>query len=126
MRRSLLLSALVLVACGGPDRETFVRDANEACRERAAGQEALAALPADEMIPAATTLYEQELETLRELDPPEEDRARHAEWVRASADVVDAYRRYAAGDESARQRILDQFDYAAALAGELGLTECDS
>jgi hypothetical protein len=126
MRRSLLLSALVLVACGGPDRETFVRDANEACRERAAGQEALAALPPDEMIPAATTLYEQELETLRELDPPEEDRARHAEWVRASADVVDAYRRYAAGDESARQRILDQFDYAAALAGELGLTECDS
>lgn len=128
MRRSLLLSALLLAGCGEPDRETFVREANAACQERAAGQEALAALPADEMLPAATLLYEQELERLRALEPPEEDRARHAEWVRASAGVVRAYRRYAAdaGNAAVRERVVDEFEYAAALAGELGLEVCDS
>jgi hypothetical protein len=128
MRPCVLLLALVLVACGGPDRETFVRDANAACRDRAAGQEALAAIPADELLPAATKLYEQELERLRALEPPEEDRARHAAWVRAAEAVVVAWRAYAADptDEAARERVVDRFTAAAKIAGQLGLTQCDA
>ncbi|MDA0179145.1 hypothetical protein OJ997_02465 [Solirubrobacter phytolaccae] len=127
MRRCALLLGLVVVGCGGPDRETFVREANSACRDRAAGQEALAELQADELLDASTRLYEQELEVLRALEPPEEDRAAHAKWVRANADLVQAWRRYAAdaGNEDARDRVLDRFDRAAALAGDLGLTQCD-
>jgi len=128
MRWCALFFALVFVAgCGGPDRETFVREANTACRDRAAGQEALAALPADELLDASTTLYEQELAQLKALEPPEEDRAEHARWVRANAQVVDAWRRYAADADSkaARKRVLERFDRAAELAGELGLAQCD-
>lgn len=120
--------ALAVVACGGPDRETFVRDANAACRDRAAGQEALGAVDQAEMLAAATRLYEQELERLRALEPTDEDAARHADWVRASEAVVAAWRQYAAAPDrpAARARVAEQFESAAALAGRLGLTDCDS
>jgi hypothetical protein len=122
------LLALALVACGGPDRETFVRDANAACRDRAAGQEALGAVDQAEMLPAVTLLYEQELERLRALEPTDEDKARHAEWVRASRAVVVAWREAVADpdDRAARRRVLERFDAAARIAGRLGLTDCDS
>lgn len=128
MRRCWLLPVIALAGCGEPDRETFVREANAACRERAAGQDALAGLPASELVPAATRLYEQELERLRALEPPDADRARHAEWVRASADVLSAYRRLEddASNQAARDRVTEQYEYAAALAGRLGLADCDS
>jgi hypothetical protein len=126
MRRSLFLLALVLVACGESDREAFLRDANAACQERAAGQQALEGVPEEELLPAATKLYEQELETLRALEPPEENRARYVAWMRASEHVVDAYRTYAAEPTlGQRERVLQRFDRAAKLAGELGLSECD-
>ena len=127
MRWCALVLGLVVVACGGPDRETFVRDANTACRDRAAGQEALGALPRDELLAASTALYEQELARLKALEPPAEDRAEHARWVRANAEVVTAWRRYAAdsGSKAARKRVLERFDHAAELAGELGLAQCD-
>ncbi len=129
MRRCLtLLALLTLAACGGPDRETFVEEANAACRDRAAGQEALGAVDEDELLPAATRLYEQELERLRALEPTDEDRPRHVAWVRASEGVVDAWRQYAAdpSDLGARQRVLDRFNRAARIAGQLGLTQCDA
>lgn len=128
MRWRVLVSGLLVLGCGSPDRETFVREANAACRDRAAGQEALETLPADEMLVAATTLYEQELARLRALEPPAADRAEHARWVRANADVVRAWRRYAANVDSAgsRERLTDSYEYAAALAGDLGLRDCDS
>ena len=127
MRWRVLVVGLVVVACGGPDRESFIRQANTACRDRAAGQEALGALPTDELLDASTTLYEQELARLKALEPPEEHRAAHARWVRANAEVVDAWRRYAAdsGSEAARERVLERFDRAAKLARDLGLTQCD-
>lgn len=128
MRHLLLLPALALVGCGGPDRETFVEEANTACRDRAAGQESLAELPVEEMLPAATRLYEQELQRLRALEPPEDDRASHDEWVEANAAVVAAWRRYAANarSEAAREQLTDRYEYAAALAARLGLRDCDS
>ena len=128
MRRCVLLLALALVACGGPDRETFVADANAACRDRAAGQEALGAVDEAEMLPAATELYEQELERLRALEPTDEDAALHAEWVRASEAVVAAWRAVAADptDLAARQQVLERFQRAARIAGQLGLTQCDA
>ena len=114
MRRCVLLLALALVACGGPDRETFVRDANAACRDRAAGQEALGAVDQDEMLPAVTVLYEQELARLRALEPTDEDAARHADWVRASEAVAAAWRDYStdASDRAARTRVLERFQRA--------------
>jgi hypothetical protein len=129
MRRCLTLLALVaLAACGGPDRETFVQEANAACRDRAAGQEALGAVDEDELFPAATRLYEQELQRLRALEPTEEDRPRYVAWVTASEGVVDAWREFAAdsSDLAARQRVLDRFDRAARIAGQLGLAQCDA
>jgi len=118
---------VVVAGCGGPDRETFVREANTACRDRAAGQEALGALSTAEQLDASTKLYEQELARLKALEPPEEDRAEHARWVRANVEVVSAWRRYAADADSraARDRVLDRFDRAAELAGALGLAQCD-
>ena len=123
MRRCVLLLALALVACGGPDRETFVRDANAACRDRAAGQEALGAVDRDEMLPAVTVLYEQELERLRALEPTDEDAARHADWVRG---VGGRGRRLAPttptdpSDRAVRTRVLERFHRAARIAGQLG------
>ncbi|RKQ92640.1 hypothetical protein C8N24_2492 [Solirubrobacter pauli] len=127
MRWCALVLGLIVVGCGGPDREAFVREANTACRDRAAGQEALGALPTDELLDASTKLYEQELARLKALEPPEKDRAAHARWVRANAEVVEAWRRYAADADSraARERVLVRFDRAAELAGELGLSQCD-
>ena len=120
--------ALALVACGGPDRETFVREANAACRDRAAGQEALGAVDEHELLPAATRLYEQELERLRALEPTEEDRPRYVAWVRASEGVLVAWREFAADptDLAARRRVLNRFDRAARIAGQLGLSQCDA
>ena len=120
--------ALALVACGGPDRETFVREANAACRDRAAGQEALGAVDGEEMLLAATRLYEQELERLRALEPTDEDAARYAEWVRASEAVVAAWRKVAEDpdDLAARTRVLERFQRAARIAGQLGLSQCDA
>ena len=128
MRRCVLLLALALVACGGPDRETFVRDANAACRDRAAGQEALGAVDREEMLPAVTALYEQELERLRALEPTDEDAARHADWVRASEAVAAAWRDYSTdpSDRAARTRVLERFQRAARIAGQLGLSQCDA
>ena len=126
MRRCVLLLTLALVACGGPDRETFVGDANAACRDRAAGQEALGAVDGEEMLLAATELYEQELERLRALEPTDEDAPRHADWVRASEAVVQAWRDYTTdpSDLAARTRVLERFQRAARIAGQLGLTLC--
>lgn len=127
MRCCLLLLALLVVGCGESDRETFMREANAACQERAAGQEALEGVPVDELLPAATKLYEQEAETLRALELPDENEARYAAWVRASVDVVSAYRAYADEPSLARrERVTERFDRAAGLAQRLGLEECDS
>jgi len=128
MRRSACLLALGLAACGGPDRETFLRDANAVCRDRAASQGALAGLPREELLPAQTRVYEQGLAQMRALEPPDDYRHAHEEWVEAAAAEVTAWKRYAAGPENAaaRERVVTAFEETTKVAKRMGLTTCDS
>lgn len=128
MRRCACLLVLVFAACGGPDRETFLRDANAVCRDRAASQDALAGLPAEELLPAQTELYEQGLAQMRALEPPDDYRDAHEEWVEAAAREVSVWNRYAADPENtaARERVLAAFEETAKVASRMGLTDCDS
>ena len=128
MRRSACLLALAFVACGGPDRETFLREANAVCRDRAASQDALAGLPRDELLPAQTELYAQGLAQMRALEPPDDYRHAHEEWVEAATAEVSAWKRYAAGPENAaaRERVVTAFEETAKVAKRMGLTACDS
>ena len=124
----MLLPALALLACGGPDRETFLSEANAVCRDRAASQEALAGLPRVELLPAQTRVYEQSLAQLRALEPPDDYRDAHEEWVAAAAAEATAWKRYASGPENARarQRVLEAYDETSAVAERMGLSACDS
>ena len=86
------------------------------------------------MLPAVTELYEQELERLRALEPPPEDRARYDRWVRGVADGFAEWRRFARhaerddydAGEPARLRAQLHLTRAARIAGQLGLTDCDT
>jgi hypothetical protein len=128
MRRCVLLPALALLACGGPDRETFLSEANAVCRDRAASQEALAGLPRVELLPAQTQVYEQSLAQLRALEPPDDYRDAHEEWVVAATAEASAWKRYASGPENARarQRVLEAYEESSAVAQRMGLSACDS
>lgn len=128
MRRCACLLALGFAACGGPDRETFLSEANAVCRDRAASQQALAGLSREELLPAQTRVYDQGLAQVRALEPPDAYRDAHEEWVDATAAEVSAWKRYASGPESlaARQRVLTAYEETTKVARRMGLESCDS
>ncbi len=126
-----ILAALGVAGCGGgADREAFVRDANQACRDH---RRERAALPDTASLADGLKLFERHVARLKELEPPDADRARFREVVRFQEAGVDAWReftQYAAKDqfdagEPARQRSDLNFVRAAQVAGRLGLSDCD-
>jgi hypothetical protein len=127
----LVLLALVAGCGGGDDRASFVSEVNAACREyqRAADADR----PPDDMGEAYTAALEEEIERLRDIEPPDADRARYEEMVRhqeeglASWKELVRYREAADYDatELASTRATKSLVTAARIAGDLGLDDCD-
>lgn len=132
---AIVITGAVTGCGGGMDRDAFVREANAACRDRARGEEAAQPreLPPNEVLARSTQVYEQELKRLRQLEPPDDDRARYQEMLRGKDQGLAAWREFVrhanAGDagagEPALNRVRASLVRAARIAGELGLDDCD-
>jgi len=127
---SIAAAVLIGAGCGGVDRDRFVTDANEICSERQRAEaEAVQGLDARAM---STRVFERELVELRELEPPEEDRARYAEMLRLKRESLSAWKGFVAAAErddfEAGEPLLTATQQsavrAARIAGRLGLDGC--
>jgi hypothetical protein len=131
---ALALAVALVAGCGGgdgSDRETFVRDMNEACRDYRAAAEA--DRPPEEQAAQWTEALEEEIERWREIEPPDADRSRYEEMIRHQEEGLDAWKEFvrlaSAGDyeqaDPLPARYQKSFVTGARIAGELGLEDCD-
>ena len=133
MPRFLVALAVCVVAgCGGGggDRESFVSDVNEACRDYRAVVESD---PPPETMDAYTEALEEEIGRWKDADAPDEDREQFEQMIRHQEEGLEHWKAYVvhveADDrekiESAMAQWRKSFVTAAGIADELGLDDCD-